>query len=167
MIGRAAIRGDHSVTSITQPFRDHDLTWSDEETGSVGVVRRSGTPGEVEVFQVATTGDTTWHRLLSLPAIPVPDADATQAVEGNLERFRRVVENGGLDVTVAELRSIAEAVVHVPSHLPPVTDLVAAASGEIWFKTPEVEGELSVWYSIRAGERDSAPRRVLIPSGFA
>ena len=158
--------GDHSVTSITQPFRDHDLTWSDEETGSVGVVRRSGTPGEVEVFQVATTGDTTWHRRLSLPAIPVPDADATQAVEGNFEHFRRVVEDGGLDVTVAELRSIAETVVHVPSHLPAVTDLVAAASGEIWFETPEVEGELSVWYSIRAGERDSAPRRVLIPSGF-
>ncbi len=164
--GASGNPADHSVVSVTQPFPDHDLTWFDAETGSVGVVRRSGPPGEVELFRVVTTGDTTWHRRLALPATPVPDEDAKQAVEGNFERFRRVAEKGGLDVTLAEVRAVAEAAVHVPSHLPAVTGVVAAASGEIWLETPEGDGELSVWYSLRPDDRDSPPRRVLIPSDF-
>ena len=157
---------DFSIISVTQPFADHDLTWFDTKTGSVGVVRRSGPPGEAEVFQVVATGDTTWHRRLSLPAIPVSEEDARQAVEGNFERFRRAAEDSGHDLATAEVRDIAEAAVHVPSHLPAATRVVATTSGEIWLKTGGVEGELAVWYSLRLDERDSPPRRVLIPSSF-
>ena len=157
---------DFSIVSVTQPFADHDLTWFDTKTGSVGVVRRSGPPGEAEVFRVVATGDTTWHRRLSLPAIPVSDEDAKQAVEDNFERFRRVAEDNGYDLATAEVRHIAETAVHVPSHLPAATRVVATTSGEVWLKTGGVEGELAVWYSLRLDERDSPPRRVLIPSSF-
>ena len=162
----ASFPPDYTVVSITQPFVDHDLTWYDVESGSVGVVRRSGSPGEVEVFRIAATGDTTLHRRLSLPAIPVSDEDARQAIEGNLDRFLDAVEDNGHHLDTAEVRDVAETAVHVPTHYPAVTGIVPTAAGELWLKTAEVEGEVSVWYSLRLDERDSQTRRVLIPSNF-
>ena len=165
-----ALRGEGSrystQISISQPFADFDLVWFDAGKGSVGIVRRSGSPGEVEVFEVSATGDTIWHRRLSLSAIPLSDGEAKQAIEDNYERFRSASESGGHELAVAELREIAETAVHVPSHLPAVTRVVATASGEIWLRTPEVQGEEVVWYSLKRGERDSEPRRVMIAATF-
>ena len=70
----AGIRGQGSrfanhVFSVSQPFSDHDLTWFDAESGSVGVVRRNGAAGAVEVFEVVAPGDTVWHRRFLVPAV--------------------------------------------------------------------------------------------------
>ena len=49
MPGYVAVRGESSrfntQVSLNQPFADHDLTWTDWEAGSVGIVRRNGPPG--------------------------------------------------------------------------------------------------------------------------
>lgn len=161
-----AIQGEQSPypsqVSISQPFPDTDRIWFDAETGSVGVARRNGPPGVVELFEVVPRGDTVWRRRVSLPAIPIPSEDAEQAIQTNVERL-----DHGHGLSTAELREIAENAVHVPSHLPAFSRVVATASGEVWLRTPETEEGLSVWYSVVRGKNEPEPRRVLIPSSFA
>ena len=162
------IRGEGSryptQVFIRQPFADHDLTWFDPERGSVGVVRRSGPPGVVEMFEVFATGDTAWHRRLDLPSVQLSAGEAEEAIEGVLATLRRAAE--GHVFTEAELRSIVDSVVHVPSHLPVVARVVASSAGDVWLRTPETKGGLSVWYSIRRGDDEGMPRPVLVPSSF-
>lgn len=164
------IRGEGSryptQVFIRQPFADHDLTWFDPERGSVGVVRRSGSPGVVEVFEVFATGDTAWHRRLDLPAVQLSAEEVEEAIEVVLATLRRAAEGGGHVFTGAELRSIVDSVVHVPSHLPVVARVVASSAGDVWLQTAETEDGLSVWYSIRRGDDEGKPRRVLVPSSF-
>ena len=164
------IRGEGSrypaQVFISQPFADYDLTWFDAETGSVGVVRRNGSPGVVEVFEVVATGDTAWYRRFGLPAVPLSAGDAEQAIKSVLSTLQRDAERTGQVFTEDELRNIVESIVHVPSHLPAVTRVVASSAGDVWLQTPEMESGLSVWYSIRRGDNESTPRRVLVPSMF-
>ena len=161
-----AIHGEQrqypSQVSISQPFPDTDRIWFDMETGSVGVARRNGPPGVVELFEVLARGDTVWYRRLSLPAVPMPPEEAEQAIQDNLANLDR-----GHGLSATELREIAENAVHVPSHLPAFSHVVATASGEVWLRTPEIEDGLSVWYSVERGENESESRRVLIPPSFA
>ena len=161
-----AIQGEQSQypsqVSISQPFPDTDRIWFDAETGSVGVARRNGPPGVVELFEVVPRRDTVWHRRLSLPAIPIPPEDAELAIQANVERLDR-----GHGLSTDELHEIAENAVHVPSHLPAFSAVVATASGEVWLLSPETEEGLSVWYSVVRGRNEPEPRRVLIPSSFA
>ena len=165
-----AIRGEGSryptEVFMGQPFADHDLTWFDPERGSVGVVRRSGPPGVVEVFEVFATGDTAWHRRLDLPSVQLSAEEVEEAIEGVLATLRGAADRGGHVFTAAELRSIVDSVLHVPSHLPVVARVVASSAGDVWLRTPETKGGLSVWYSIRRGDDEGMPRRVLVPSSF-
>ena len=164
------IRGEGSryptQVYIRQPFADHDLTWFDPERGSVGVVRRSGSPRVVEVFEVFATGDTAWHRRLDLPSVELSAEEVEQAIEGVLATLRGGADSGGHLFTDAELRSIVDSVLHVPSHLPVVARVVASSAGDVWLQTPETIDGLSVWYSIRRGDDEATPRRVLVPSSF-
>ena len=92
----------------------------------------------------------------------MPPEDAEHAIQENLADL-----DGGHGLSAAELRDIAENAVHVPSHLPAFSRVVATASGEVWLRTPETEDGLSVWYSVERGENESEPRRVLIPPSFS
>ena len=165
-----AIRGEGSryptEVFMGQPFADHDLTWFDPERGSVGVVRRNGPPGVVEMFEVFATGGTAWHRRLDLPSVQLSAEEVEEAIEGVLATLRRAAESGGHVFTGGELRSIVDSVLHVPSHLPVVARVVASSAGDLWLRTPETKGGLSVWYSIRRGDDEGMPRRVLVPSSF-
>ena len=165
-----AIQGEQSQypsqVSISQPFADTDWIWVDPETGTVGVARRNGPPGVVELFGILAAGDTVWHRRLSLPGVPMPPKDAEQAIQENLARLQRASDRGH-GLTATELREIAENAVHVPSHLPAFSSVVATASDEVWLRTPETENGLTVWYAVERGENESEPRRVLIPPDFA
>ena len=78
--------------------------------------------------------------------------------------MRSAGERHGL--TTAQVRDIVVDALHVPSHLPPVRGTVATASGEIWLATRQVVDGSAVWYSLRRGDDDSPPRRVLLPSTF-
>lgn len=165
----AGIRGQGSppsyhVFSVSQPFSDHDLTWFDSRTGNVGVVRRNGVAGAVEVFEVGMPGDTVWHRRFLLPTVPLAPERAEAAIEKNLSGAASAGVQGGL--TRAELRRLVEDAMYIPGHLPTVVAFVATASGEIWLKTPEVARGQTVWYSVRRGDDDTPARRVLLPATF-
>ncbi|MCE2397571.1 MAG: hypothetical protein J4F34_00800 [Gemmatimonadetes bacterium] len=159
------IRGEGSryptQVYLRQPFADHDLTWFDPVRGSVVVVRRSGSPGVVELFEVLATGDTAWHRRLDLPSVELSEEEVDLAIEGVLATLRRAADSGGHVLSDAELRGVVDSVVHVPSHLPVVARVVASSAGDVC----TIDG-LSVWYSIRRGDDEATPRRVLVPSSF-
>ena len=72
----------------------------------------------------------------------------------------------GYGVTEAQLRTMVEEVLHVPSHLPPVTAAFATASREVWLRTREMDSDMAVWYSISRDDDESAPRRVFVPASF-
>ncbi|MDE2871477.1 MAG: hypothetical protein OXQ94_07280 [Gemmatimonadota bacterium] len=148
-----------------QPFADDDIWWTDPEAGSIGVVRRSGPPGVAEVFEILASGDTAWHRRLSLPAIPLSPELAESTIAEKVEGLRAQAESYGL--TAAQLRSIVKEAIRLPSHLPVVSDVAATASGEVWLRTPEGDDHGAVWYVIRRDDADSEPRRVLLPTSFA
>lgn len=154
----------YRVFSISQPFSDHDLTWFDSEAGSVMVVRRNGAAGAVEVFEVAAPGDTAWRRRVLVPAVSLTTERAEAAIAKNLSRAPSADETEGL--TDADLRRIVEDAMFIPDHLPTVTALVAAASGEVWLRTSEVARGRTVWYSVRRGDDGVPPRRVMLPSTF-
>jgi len=163
------IRGQGSppsyhVFSVSQPFSDRDLTWFDSRTGGVGVVRRNGAAGSVEVFEVGAPGDTVWHRRFLVPTVPLAPERAEAAIEKNLSSAATAGEQEGM--TRAELRRMVEDAMYVPRHLPTVAALVATASGDVWLKTPEVARGRTVWYSVRRGDEGTPVRRVLLPSTF-
>ena len=161
--GQASPLSHHSF-SVSQPFSDHDLTWFDSGTGNVGVVRRNGAAGAVEVFEVGAPGDTVWHRRFLVPTVPLAPERAQAAIEKNVDRAAFAGEREGL--TRAELRRLVEDAMYIPGHLPTVVALVATASGELWLKTPEIARGQTVWYSVRRGEDDTPARRVLLPATF-
>ncbi len=162
------VRGESSrfntQVSLNQPFAADDLTWTDGEAGRVGIVRRKGAPGTVEVIEIRATGDTLRHRRFSLPAVPVSRELAESAIEEAVARLRPAAEEHGLDA--AQLRRLAVDALHVPNHFPAVYAVVPTASGEVWLKTSEIADGLAVWYSIPRGDSDAPPRRVLLPSTF-
>ena len=162
------VRGQSSRSfeqvSRGQPFSDTDLFWIDPRTGSVGIIRRNGPPGGVEIVEISAAGDTLWRRRFSLPAIPLTRERAERAIEEGVAEVRSAGERYGL--TDAEVREIVVDALHVPSHLPPVRASVATASGEIWLATHQVVNGSAVWYSLPRGDNDSPPRRVLLPSTF-
>lgn len=168
MILFVEVRGQSSRSfeqvSRGQPFSDTDLFWIDRGTESVGIVRRNGPPGVVEIVEISAAGDTLWRRRLSLPAVPLTRERAERAIEEVVATVRPAGERRGL--TTDEVRDIVVDALHVPSHLPPVRGTVATASGEIWLATPQVVDGSAVWYSLRRGGDDSPPRRVLLPSTF-
>lgn len=161
-----AVRGEssryNSQVLLQQPFADHDLTWIDAQAGTIGIARRNGGKGIAEVFEISATGDTIWHRRLSLPAVPLPQQSAEQAIEAGVALLGPDGERHGL--TMAQLRTIVVEALHVPSHLPAVSGVVATASGEVWLKTPGVADGLVSWYSIPRGESQVSPRLVLLPA---
>ena len=147
-----------------QPFPDADLWWMDAETGSIGIVRKGEPPGVAEVFEIMASGDTAWRRHLSLPPVPLNPELAERAIAEKVDELRAKAKSYGL--TEAQLRTIVEEALHVPSHLPSVTSVVATASREVWLGTRERDNDMAVWYSIRRDDDDSAPRRVLLPASF-
>lgn len=149
---------------LVQPFPDTDLFWIDRGTESVGIVRRNGPPGVVEIVEISAAGDTLWRRRLTLPAVPLTTERAERAIEEVVASVRSAGERHGL--TTAQVRDIVVDALHVPSHLPPIHAVVATASGEIWLATPQVVDGSVVWYSLRRSDNDSPPRRVLLPSTF-
>ena len=157
---------DFDQLSFAQPFSDRDLFWIDPGTGSVGIIRRNGPPGIVEIVEISAAGDTLWRRRLSLPAIPLTRERAERAIEERVAEVRGTGSPERHGLTTAQVRELVVDALHIPSHLPPVRGMAATASGEIWLATRQVVDGSAVWYSLRRGDNDSSPRRVLLPSTF-
>lgn len=151
------------VTSVPQPFADHDLAQIDSEAGSVVVVRRNPAPGTAAIAEILASGDTAWERRLVLEVMPLPLERAEEVIEA---RFAGMEADGASWLTRPEARSAVRDAVHVPSHLPAVSRMVLTASREVWLRTPRHEEGMVVWHSIPRGGEEIESRRILLPNAF-
>ena len=150
----------------TQPFTDADLSYFDGDRGRVGVVQRSGAPGEAVVTEITALGDTVWRRTLGLPQVPIPADRAEEAVQGVASRAAEAAQRLGRPISETTARSLAEEALYLPDYLPTVTEALATTSGDLWLRSSEVSDTLEVWYTVARGDNVTAPRRVLLPTWF-
>ena len=151
------------VTSVPQPFADHDLAVIDSETNSVVVVRRNLEPGTAALAELLAPGDTAWHRRVVLEVMPLAPERAEEIIEA---RFATMASDGFSWLTRPEARSVVRDAVYVPSYWPAVSRMVLTASREVWLKTLRQEDGMVVWHSIPRGDEDAPTRRVLMPVTF-
>ena len=155
--------GLNSPTGIHmgQLYGDHDLTWYDPGAGNVVVLRRNLGGGEVEILEIAASGDTLWHRLLSPPAVRFGADRVAAAFDGAARNLAAATPSG---VSVDAMRDALEGALFIPNPMPGATRMHGTASGEIWFRGYQSQDTLAVWY---AAKRDGAGlRQVLLPRGF-
>ena len=161
--------GSRSVPSMfytSQPFADQDLVYAASQGDHLGIAVRNGAPGEVRLYELSVSGDTVWRRQVSLPPQPLK----AQRVRGTLDDVtRRAFARWDPNRHVSEeiLRERVAAALYVPDHLPAITAVVPASSGEIWLRSSEASDTLVAWYSLaRDDAAEAALRRVLLPSWF-
>ncbi len=155
-----------AATFARQPFGDFDLTFFDRIARRVGVLRRNLGPGRIEILELTVEGDTTWHRRLELPVVPMSMNLRQEAVERFAQQALTASQRRGSPLTATDARNLAEQALHLPKHLVPAAALVATTSNEVWIRSAEGLTGVSVWYSLTRGDHQSAPRRVLIPNNF-
>lgn len=152
-----------------QPYSDVDWRRLDRATGGVLLARRTGKdlqPGEGEVVEVSTSGDTVWRRKVALAPIRLTRA----RLESTIDSVTRVLKEqeetkpGILDGRSA--RDLAEEALYAPEFLPSVRSFMLTSSGQVWLQSQERLDTLSVWYSIERGDADTPPRRVLLPESL-
>lgn len=142
-----------------QRFADHDQVRF--EPGAAIVMRTKGGPGSVELIEVDGAGDTVWHRRLQLEPREVTPQMLDEVLEDWLDIFAPLHAE---TLSRQEVRDIYYEALYKPAHLPAAEGRpIPTSSGEIWFRTHEVEGDLRVHYAVRRGDMDEPPRRVLLP----
>ncbi len=132
-----------------EPFGDADQIKF--EPGKAVVLRRNGSPGEVELLEVNGQGDAIWHRRLQFePKLLTPE-----------------LIDEWLDQQTRELRRRYDETIYKPEYLPAVERFYLTASGEeVWLRTHEVSDTLRTHYVVARGDGDTVPRRVLLPAGM-
>lgn len=144
-----------------QRFADHDQVRL--EPGAAIVMRTKGGPGSVELIEVDGAGDTVWHRHLQLEPRELSRESVDELLDEMVEGFAPFrIETG--QMTRQQLRDIFDEALYQPEYLPAAEGRpIPTSSGEIWFRTYEVEDGLRVHYAVRRGDMDQPPRRVLLP----
>ena len=108
-------------------------------------------------------GDTVWHRHLQLE----PRELSRERVDEWLDEMVGIAapyrtETG--QMTRQQLRDVYDEALYQPRYLPAAEGRpIPTSSGEVWFRTYEVEDTLRVHYAVRRGDMDEPPRRVLLP----
>ncbi len=166
------IQGDDPESGVVgffsvQAYGDYDLSYYDPRTGAVVVARRNGEGGQVVLSEVTVAGDTTWHRRLSLPVVPMDPARAEELVETLTRLVHRRAALESEFLSEARARRMVEEAVYLPDPVPGVSRMVGTTSGDIWLRTFEKVDTLAVWYAIGRGDTTSPAKRVLLPTGFA
>ena len=148
-----------------QPFADNDFPYFAVNEGRVGIVVRSGAPGEVQLTEISASADTVWTRRISLPPQRLDSEQQQTTLEGITRSVlgRRDPSRHDSEETL-RLRT-AEAL-YSPDYLPSVTAAVSAGSGELWLRSSETSDTLVAWYVFRRGDPNSSTRRVLLPTWF-
>lgn len=153
--------GDGRRSFSMQPFGDADQVRF--EPGTAVVMRTKGTPGVVELIEVGSDGDTTWHRRLQFG----PHRLTAQLVAETRDKFVEAAADYYVNVASVSrerLRDIYSEALYSPEYLPAADGLpVLAASGEVWIRTHEVVDTLRTHYAVRRGDMNEEPRRVLLP----
>lgn len=120
-------------------------------------------PGLVELNEVSAAGDTVWSGRLRFEPIPVLPADVDAALEAEARAVSGTVGSLSLDEAV----TLVEEALYVPDYHPAVMDTEVMSNGELWIRNHEEPGDtLDVWYAVRPGGDDAAPRRILVPWSF-
>ncbi len=155
-----------SMFYTSQPFADQDLVYATPRGDRVGIALRNGAPGEVQLAELSVSGDTVWTRRVSLPPQPL-GAELVRATLDDITRRVLARWDPGRHVSEEILRERVAAALYVPEHLPVVTSVVPAGSGEMWLRSSEASDSLVAWYTFaRDDDPDSTPRRVLLPHWF-
>ncbi len=149
-----------------QPLADDDLTYFDPHTGNVVIARRNRGDGAIELLEIATLGDTIWHRRFSTEPVQLPAQLLEDAIDALTEHLINQSAASGQPTSRGEARVLVEDALYAPDPLPPVRDLRGMSTGDLWLQTFEEADTLLVWYSIRRGDNESGLRRVLLPTGF-
>lgn len=150
----------------TQPFSDSDLSYFDGDRESVGIVRRSGAPGQVVVTEITARGDTVWRRSLVLPPVPIRAERVEETVRELATSAASSAQRLGRPISEGTARRLATEALYVPEHLPAVAVARATDSDELWLRSHEVSDTLRVWYALHRRDDVAEPRRVLLPESF-
>ena len=153
-----------------QPYSDADWHLLDREAGSVVVARLAGDDlqaGEVELIEASASGETVWRRRLGLKPIRLGEVTLDDAIDGLAGAVKREEETTPGILGGRSARDLAREALYAPEFLPSVAKFALTSSGEVWLQTRELSDSLSVWYSIKRGDKESSPRRVLLPGWFA
>ena len=147
-----------------QPYSESDQYQFDPGTGTVVVARVGGEglgPGETDLIEVNTQGDTTWRRQLRFNPVRVTPEMAKAEIDALVERASGIPQEDRSH-WIRHAREVIEKTVRVPTYAPAVKTLYMASSGQLWLRTHETADTLRVWYSLDRDE-ESRPRRVLLP----
>ena len=155
-----------AATFARQPFGDFDLMYVDAVASRVGVLRRNLGRGDVELIELTADGDTVWRRRASLPALSLSEEIRSETVERFAQQAMTASRRRNRPLTPEDARLLAEQALYLPEHLVPATALIATTSDEVWILSAEKTTGGPVWYALSRRERDSTPRRVLLPGDF-
>jgi len=147
-----------------QPYSDADEIDFLPAPGTMVVTRESrANPGLVELHQISASGDTVWSGSLRFEATPLLPDDAAEALAAEARAVAGTLGSLSLD----EAAALVEQALYVPDHLPAVMDTEVMSNGELWIRNHEKPGDtLDVWYTVRLGGDNAAPRRILVPWSF-
>ncbi len=144
-----------------QPFGDSDQVAF--APGRAVVLRQKGAPGEVELIEIGSAGDTVWHRRLQFEPRRLTDRMVDEAAEAMMAMLGQRLPQ----TPRGRLRQIYDEGLHRPDFLPPVYGPpVLTSSGEVWLRTNEISDTLRVHHVVERGDAGSEPRQVLLPEGM-
>ena len=147
-----------------QPFGNADQLDPRADANTLLVTHESRTdPGLIELSEISADGDTIWSGRLRFEPIPLLPGDVDAALEAEARAVSGTVGALSLD----EARILVEEALYVPDHHPAVMDTEVMSNGELWIRNHEEPGDtLDVWYAVRVGGDNTAPRRILVPRSF-
>lgn len=173
----AVLDGDRSVLVVSrdartaaipnslytsQPFSDSDFPYL-AGRDRLGVVVRSGAPGEVRLSEISVSGDTVWSRVVSVP----PQRLTAEALQSAYDRVTASVlrsHDPSRHASEETLRQRVVEAVYTPDYLPAITTMAATGSGEMWLRSSETADTLVAWYSLKRDDPSASLRRVLLPT---
>ena len=155
--------GGHSFSA--QPFSDADRYEVDLSAGTVVLARNAGEnlgAGEAELLELTAAGDTVWQRWLRFDPIPL----AGSVLDEQVDRFLAVLQKRAPGARSP--RNMVDEALYAPEHLPAVKWglFLTSFSGHVWIESHERVDTMRVWYSVRRGDNETPPRRVLLPESF-
>ncbi len=153
-----------------QRFSDADRYRVDPAVGTVVIARSGGDdiqPGEAELLEVGVAGDTVWQRRLRFDPIPLTGPVLDEEIESLTDLVESMLEGSAGALGHRSPRDVVEEALYVPEQLPTVRGFfLTSFSRHVWIESHERVDTLRVWYTVRRGDNEVPPKRVLLPESF-
>ncbi len=144
-----------------QPFGDSDQVAF--EPGRAVILRQKGPPGEVELIEIESLGDTVWNRRFQLEPRRLTRQMTDQAAAEMMAIFSHQMPQ----TPETRLRQAYDEELYRPDFLPSVEGPpILTASGEVWLRTTDLSDTLRVHLVVARDDTEAEPRRVLLPRGL-